>query len=393
LSGGGFINPDPDQPDPDPAPDIVGTGNGTSSNPYVIQIGISTHTYITNTSTGIIIISNLTASSTVGKASSNIFTVWTKGTKALVGILNSPGITIHGLLFLETDITWNPPATAVNQANIEHLVAAFTLDAAGENVTINDFTVKFTALGGATLGNELISLRIYKELNNTANGWNPSEDYWLTGGGISISGEFVKYTPTQNNTLTIVDGNRTYYLTVYFSAEPPLDFNEGVKVDIAASTINVTGNVSGVTFSNTGSFSGNNITYGGAAVKSDEANVLRLGMDRHTFYDGSKYWIFYLKKNVTNADVYFKTSPDGGDWSATAVKLNATARPFSSLGIWNDSSYVYVTYSDGNDTYIRSVQISDKSLGTEYAISSAGDNHPQIIINSTGELWRKGEER
>jgi len=386
LSGEGFT-------DLNPLPDKAVTGAGTAVDPYVITIGIpAAPAYITETSTGVITISNLTAPGTAGKAASNIFTVCTKGTSLLVEIPNSPGIIVYGKLALETDVTWNPSGAVVTEGSKEYLVAAFTLDADGEDVTINDFTVKFTALGGATLGSELISFRIYKESNNTADGWDAT-DLWLTGGGIAISGSFVKYTPTQDNTLTLGDGNRTYYLTVYFSAEPPLELNEGVKVEIAASTIIVTGAVSGSAFSNTGNFSGNNIYMGGTAVSSEEGNVLRLGLDRHTFYDGGNYWIFYLVKNGDMADVWFKTSPAGGDWSGDAVKLNVAVSTFSSLGIWEDGGYVYASYSDGQDTYLRTVQISDKAPGTEYAITSGADNHSQIIIDSAGILWRKGEER
>lgn len=394
LSGGGFTNPDPDHPDPDDAPEIVVEGAGTASNPYIISIGVSTPTFITEIKTATITISGLTPPGQAGTAATNAFTVWTRG-KQLLTIVDFPGIKVYGKLYLETDTVWNPSGAIVKEGSAEYMVAAFTLDTEGEDVAINELTVKFTAVGGATLGGELISFRIYKESNATADGWDPVTDLWLTAGvAQAIAGTFEKYIPDQNKILTQADGNHTYYLTVNFSAAPPLALYEGVKADIAVSTISVTGAVSGYAFTNKGSFAGNNCYMGGAAAASDEADVLRLGMDRHTFYDGGNYWMFYLVKNGNMADVYFKTSPDGGDWSGDAVKLNVAVSTFSSLGIWQDSTDVFVSYSDGNDTYIRTVQISDKSLGpTEYAITSAADNHSQIIIDSAGILWRKGEER
>ncbi len=45
---------------------------------------------------------------------------------------------------------------------------------------------------------------------------------------------------------------------------------------------------------------------------STNANVLRLGADRHTFYDGTNYWAFYIDDN---SHIVYEKSSDGTTWN------------------------------------------------------------------------------
>jgi hypothetical protein len=131
--------------------------------------------------------------------------------------------------------------------------------------------------------------------------------------------------------------------------------------------------------------SGNNTNWFPIA-SSDDSNMLRSGADRHTFYDGTYYWIFYID---TDSNVVYKKSTDGGQWgSANTVSTG----DYKSLGIWEDGTYIWCCYADGSNSYERRITISNGALGTEKTLTSAAQYHSQPIKSASGYIHRKAEK-
>jgi len=326
LSGTGF----------DPAPDVSVNGN-------VVTIGTTTSASITAVDVGTITFTNLTPPSTAGNAAANKFTVETKGAGGFSEISSSPGIIVYGKTSLGTDGSYNPPEGDGITPSSECLIAAFTLTAQGEGITISSFSVHFTAVGGATFGTDFTSFKIYRESNATPDGW-------YSGSGDEVLDESAKtmtaasdyvYEPDQNHSLG-AGGTTTYYLTVQTNDEAELKVQEGISVEIKVGSVTVTGNVSSVSFNNIGSFTGNEIIRGGVAEPTYEL-TLRLGLDRHSFYDGSLYWAFFIN---SSRNVVYSTSTNGVNWGGE-IKINDSAAGLSSMGIYEDGTYIWVTYTKG----------------------------------------------
>jgi len=133
--------------------------------------------------------------------------------------------------------------------------------------------------------------------------------------------------------------------------------------------------------------SGDNTNWFPVSEVSDP-NALRSSLDRHTFYDGTYYWAFYIDDN---SDVVYKRSNDGISWPPSAQTVSAGA--YTGLGIWEDGTYVYACYSDGANSYERKITISNEALGTERTLTSVADYHSQVIKDTSGYLYRKAEGR
>ena len=313
-------------------------------------------------------------------------------------VSNGTTVQMGATLALATNDTYNPSGHGIN-AYSENLIAAFTLTGTYESIDIDSFTVTFAAGGTATLGLDFTKFRIYKETNDPPNGWSDSDgtDKLLQSGDgwVNITGTSPTDYHTSGSYTALGPGTSTYYLTVFSAPAPILSDNEGISVSMTPAP-KVYGTATG-SVNNTGTYSGNNIYYlstPNEPVAADSSNVLRLGSDRHTFFDGANYWLFYLEMNgSTNADVKFKTTTNSANWSGAATKVNTVSSGFSSLGVWEDGTYAYVTYSDGILTFVKKITIATKTLGTEYPIPTSGNYHPQLIKDSNGLLWRKGENR
>ena len=134
--------------------------------------------------------------------------------------------------------------------------------------------------------------------------------------------------------------------------------------------------------------SGNNTNWFPLA-KSDDGNMLRIGADRHTFYDGTgkNYWIFYID---TDGNVVYKKSTDGQQWdSATSVPPSPGV--YKSVGIWEDGTYIWCCYSNSANSYERRITISNGNMDTERTLTTAGNYHPQVIKDPSNYLHRKAE--
>ncbi|MCX5707990.1 MAG: C25 family cysteine peptidase [Candidatus Omnitrophica bacterium] len=131
--------------------------------------------------------------------------------------------------------------------------------------------------------------------------------------------------------------------------------------------------------------SGNNSNWFPVAISTD-SNMLRLGAERHTFYDGTFYWIFYID---TDGNVVYKKSADGGQWGSA---VTVSSGDYKSLGIWEDNTYVWCSYADASNSYERNITISTGALGTERTLTSAAQNHSQPIKSVSGYIHRKAEQ-
>jgi len=122
---------------------------------------------------------------------------------------------------------------------------------------------------------------------------------------------------------------------------------------------------------------------------STNANTLRSGADRHTFYDGTNYWAFYIDDN---SHIVYEKSSDGTTWNGAVTEI-ATSTTYTCLGIWEDDTYIWTSYNSATTAYNKRITILDGTLGTEYSTSTADRYHPQIIKDSAGYLWRKQEAK
>ena len=121
---------------------------------------------------------------------------------------------------------------------------------------------------------------------------------------------------------------------------------------------------------------------------STNADALRSGADRHTFYDGTYYWAFYIDDS---SNIVYEKSSDGVTWNGAVTGI-ATSTTYTSLGIWEDDTYIWTAYNSTTTSYSRKITISDGTLGAEYSTTSADRYHPQIIKDSSNYLWRKEEK-
>jgi len=126
-------------------------------------------------------------------------------------------------------------------------------------------------------------------------------------------------------------------------------------------------------------------------ANAGDANALRSGADRHTIYDGSYFWAFYIDDN---SDVVYKRSSDSSVWVGDPTVV--AGGTYSSIGIWDDDTdndVLYCAYSDGLNSYIKSITISTQSMSAETEIPSASGYHSQITMDTSGYLHRKGERK
>ncbi|MHC4499011.1 MAG: hypothetical protein ACYS21_07865, partial [Planctomycetota bacterium] len=122
---------------------------------------------------------------------------------------------------------------------------------------------------------------------------------------------------------------------------------------------------------------------------SNSADFLTLGQDRHTFYDGTSYWAFYI--NDGN-DLVYEKSTDGDVWP-TPTQVNDSAANLTSLGIWQDGTNVYCCYTDGSTSYERQITIATGAMADERVFSNTAPSSPvtydadNALVSVSGASW------
>jgi hypothetical protein len=131
--------------------------------------------------------------------------------------------------------------------------------------------------------------------------------------------------------------------------------------------------------------SGNNTNWFSLA-QSNSSNILRHGADRHTFYDGTNYWIFYINNS---GNVVYKKSTNGRQWSS-ATTVNDSAGVYKSVGIWEDGTYIWCCYSNSTNSYVRRITIAG-GMDNERTLTTTGNYQPQVTKDPANYLHRKSE--
>ena len=291
-------------------------------------------------------------------------------------------------------------------------------------ISVTDGTFNTDARAGTwDIGTSGVSISASKTLTATSGTMTVEGDFTDAGTFTHNSGT-VTFDGSATSTLNAPAGGTTFYDLTCITASKQLTFTSsdtftvsddctldgqagGTMVKIRASSAGTAANlVLNGTFSGdyvdvrdnsasgtvstpldpTNSVDSGNTTNWFTATPTSEAYTLRLGADRHTFYDGTNYWLFYLN---AASDVAYKKSSDGSDWSGAATLVDEGS--YNSLGLWEDDTSIFLAYSDGTDDYCRTITISDGSIGTERTLTTTGHYHPQIVESSDDYLWRKGE--
>jgi hypothetical protein len=144
----------------------------------------------------------------------------------------------------------------------------------------------------------------------------------------------------------------------------------GGRIAIYYTTYNFTGSVTayGGTGYQNGSLGTIYTSKGKVVAVSDISNILRLGADRHTFYDGTNYWVFYIDVGG-GGKVAYETSSDGVLWVGSANEISSWSN-CSSLGIWEDGTSVWTSYECSLPNWL-----SGWSYRRPITISNIGNNN------------------